>query len=95
MLNMKIEDYRIISNDQHVTVRKCIREDNGIISTKEVDGKLVESTKLVGYYSSLERALEGIQRDYVYGGGTNIQTIKEYKLAINVITEKFREQIKL
>ncbi|MCV2505967.1 hypothetical protein QQG09_06480 [Melissococcus plutonius] len=55
----------------------------------------MESTKLVGYYSSLERALEGIQRDYVYGGGTNIQTIKEYKLAINVITEKFREQIKL
>ena len=97
MLNMKVLDYRITSDSNQITVNKVRRNEKGEISTT-IDtktGEPVESTSLVGYYRNLSRALVAIQRDYVYTGKEEIQTVKEYREALETITRTLENDLNL
>lgn len=96
MLNMKVLDYRITSDINQVTVNRARRNEEGEISTiVDKNGVENESTYLVGYYSNLSKALVGIQRDYVLSKGTQVETIKEYKKAIDEITRAVENDLNL
>lgn len=92
MINMRVSDYAIKSDDNNVTVTKVLRDDKGNL---KVDKNGKEVTSLVGYYRDLEKALSGIQKHYVYASDDEIKTIDEYKQKLNEITEQFKQQIKL
>ena len=96
MLNLKVNDYRITSDENNITVNKVMRDEKGNIKFKEDSKKkITESVKLVGYYRNLEKALEAIQMHHVYSGKNEIQTIEEYKESLLEITNDFKEQLKL
>lgn len=92
MINMKIKDYLIKSDENNVTVEKMLRDENMEV---KVNKNNEPSTTLVGYFPSLEHALKGIQKNYVYGKGTDVQTIKDYREALNEITNEFHSVLKL
>lgn len=95
MLNMKILDYRITSDSNQVIVNKVRRTETGEIAMV-VDKKTneqSESQSLVGYYGNLSRALVAIQRDYVYTGKEDIQSIKDYRQALETITSKLENDL--
>lgn len=83
MLNMRVLDYQITSDENSVAVNKAkISEKNG----KEV-------FSLVGYYPTLEIALRGIQKHYTLGEGTDIKTISDYRSALATVEEAFRIEL--
>lgn len=92
MLNMKVSDYIIKSDDNNVTVTKLVRDDKKEI---KIDKNGNEVTTLVGYYRDLERALSAIQKNYVYASEDEIKTIDEYRNKLNEVTQYFKDQIKL
>lgn len=92
MLNMKVKDYIIKSDDNNVTVEKIRRDEKG---QAKKDSKGLEATSLVGYYRDLEKALKGIQKNYVYGSETEITDIEEYKNKLEEITNEFNVSLKL
>ena len=97
MLNMKVLDYRIKSGENQITVTKVRRNDKGEISTT-IDtktGEAAESTSIVGYYGNLSRALVAIQRDYVYTGKDDIQTVKDYRKSLETITRTLENDLDL
>lgn len=47
MINMKVKDYIIKSDDNNVTVEKIRRDEKG---QAKKDSKGLEATSLVGYY---------------------------------------------
>lgn len=98
MLDMRVEDYRISSDGNQVIVEKARRTDSGEISmlTDKQTGEKFESRSIVGYYQNLSKALVGIQRDWVLSSnGHSIETIQDYKKAIDDITKAFEESIGL
>lgn len=97
MLNMKVLDYRITSDANQITVNKVRRNDKGEISTviDNKTGNHVESMSLVGYYGNLSRALVAIQRDYVYTGKDDIQTVKDYRKSLETITRTLENDLNL
>lgn len=83
MLNMRVLDYQITSDENSVSVNKArISKKNG----KEV-------FSLVGHYPTLEMALRGVQKHYTLGEGTEIQTIREYRKALAKIHEAFQIEL--
>lgn len=93
MLNMKLVDYRITSDPNNVIVNKVVRNAEGEIT---YDNKGKERVSLVGYQSNLTKALHMIQRHWVLGGNDEeITTIKEYKNAIEEITELAKQELDL
>lgn len=94
---MKVEDYRITSDEHQVIVNKVRRDDKGEISMVTPKGKTepVEAVKLVGYYGTLTQALSAIQRNYLLDDGINIENVKDYCHAMAEITRKFEEEIQL
>lgn len=92
MLNMRVNDYIIKSDDNNVTVTKTIRDEQGNVRT---DKNGNEATTLVGYYRDLERAMAGIQKNYVYASDEEIKTIDEYRNKLDEVTQYFKDQIKL
>lgn len=83
MLNMRVLDYQITSDENSVSVNKArISEKNG----KEV-------FSLVGHYPTLEMALRGVQKHYTLGEGIEIQTIREYQKALATIHEAFQIEL--
>ena len=69
MLNLRINDYKINSDTNNIILSKVIRDENGEIKfTKDSQGKSRESTKLVGYYATLDKALEGLTRHHLFTG---------------------------
>ena len=97
MLNMKVLDYRITSDSYQVIVRKVVRNENGEVATTidSKTGEEKENTSLVGYYGNLNRALVAIQRNYVLAGGKEIQTVKEYKEALETITNTLEKTLEI
>ncbi|MDM7320466.1 MAG: hypothetical protein P3W91_001900 [Fervidobacterium sp.] len=96
MLNMRVLDYRITSDSNQVTVNKVRRTEDGEISTRiENDGAEKENLALVGYYSTLSKALRGIQRDYVLSDGIEIQTVGEYRKALESFTRTLENDLEI
>lgn len=94
MINMKVLDYRIVSDTNQVTVSKVRRDDKNEISmTIDKDGIEREATAGVGFYPNLDRALRGIQKHYTLSEGTEIQTIKDYRKALEEVQEAFRIEL--
>lgn len=92
MLNMKVLDYRITSDSNGVTVAKVRRDkENEIV----LNDKGQELTFNARYYSNLEMALKGIQKDYTMGEGTDIQTITDYRKAFADIHKAFETELEL
>ena len=84
MLNMTVMNYEITSKKNEVKVirNRVSEEGNPIVD-------------LVGFYPSLEMALRGIQNNYVLAEGTEIQTITDYKNALQEISDAFRIELDL
>lgn len=96
MLNMKIENYRITSDSNQVILSKVRTEDDGTIKTTvDKNGEEQESQAVIGYYGNLSKCLKAIQRDYLYSEGTMIQSVIEYKKALERITSEFEKQAEL
>lgn len=93
---MKTLDYRITSDSSQVIVNKARRNQDGEISIlKDKEGNERESQVLVGYYSNLSKALVAIQRDYVLSDGVVVETIKDYKEALETITTTLENELDL
>lgn len=92
MINMQVKDYRITSDNSQITVNKLRRDENGSIRRTKDDE---ESLAFVGYYGTLEHALNGIVRDYTLSDAVTIKTIQEYKKACDDIVTAFKYEIKL
>lgn len=95
MLQMKVLDYRIASDENQVTVTKVRRKNGKVAKVADKNGVESESVKIIGYYSNLSRALVAIQRDYVLAGGKAIQTIKEYKEELEYITNTLEDSLNI
>lgn len=83
MLNMKVLDYRITSNENQITVTRSYTSEK----TNE------EAFATVGFYPTLPMALRGIQTHYTLAGGKEIQTIKDYREALQEVAEAFRIEL--
>lgn len=92
MLNMKVKDYRITSDNSQIIVNKLRRDENGNIRKNKADE---ESLALVGYYGTLEHALNGIVRDYTLSDEVTIKTIQEYRNACFEVIKDFRNELEL
>lgn len=96
MLNMKVLDYRISSNENQVMVNKIKRGESGEIAyITDKDGNTSESVSLVGFYANLDMALKGIQRHYTMAEGTEIQTITDYRKALQEVQDAFEIELGL
>lgn len=85
MLNMRVLDYQITSDENSVSVSKArISEKNGN-----------EVSTLVGHYPTLEMAMRGVQKHYTLGSGTEIKTIEDYRTALTEVQEAFKIELKL
>lgn len=93
MINMKVDNYIIKSDDNNISVFKQQLNEQGVAKLDKNGEK--ELVVLVGYYRDLRGALKGIKRNYILGKGTNIQTIQDYEREVNAITDKFENQLKL
>ena len=78
MIEMRVLDYRITSDDRQVIVNKARQK---------------ESLALIGYYGNLSKALVAIERDYVLSSGKTIQTVKEYKKELESIHSKLKREL--
>lgn len=95
-LDMQVKDYLIRSNDNGITVEKLVRDENGDTTTRvKPSGETGQSTRIIGFYPTLEHALKGIRKNYLFGKGANIKTIDDYRKEISIITKAFDEQLKL
>lgn len=96
MLDMKIEDYRIISDSRQITLSKVRRDEEGNIRYIEnSEGQNEESRVDIGYYQTLSMCLRAIQRDYTQSEGTVIKSIIEYKKALERITRHFENECEI
>lgn len=94
MLNMQVLDYRITSDSNQVIVTKVRRNDAGEISmVTDKAGNLVESQSTVGYYGNLSKALVGIQRHYVLSDGVEINTIDDYRQAVETVSRAAEDNL--
>ncbi|HAP4240982.1 hypothetical protein [Enterococcus faecalis] len=93
MLDMKVLDYRITSDDKQVIVNKARRNEEGELTILTKNGQGIESLALVGYYGDLSKALTAIERDYVLSNGVQIQTIRDYKEALESIHSKLKHEL--
>lgn len=94
MIEMKILDYRITSDDRQVIVNKARRNEHGELTIlTDKDGTQKESLALIGYYGNLSKALVAIERDYVLSNGKTIQTVKEYKKELESIHSKLKREL--
>lgn len=96
MINIKILDYRISNDQNQIIVNKVRRNENNEIIAKEDDkGNFVESVSFVGYFGNINKAMNGIQRDYALSDGTQIESIKDYKKALETIVSEFKKMTDL
>lgn len=96
MINIKILDYRISNDQNQIIVNKVRKNEHNEIIVKEDDkGNFVESVNLVGYFGNINKAMNGIQRDYVLSDGTQIESIKDYKKALETIVSEFKKMTDL
>ncbi|MCU7701426.1 hypothetical protein ODV97_18130 [Enterococcus gallinarum] len=72
MIEMRVLDYRITSDDRQVIVNKARRNEHGELTIlTDKDGTQKRSLALIGYYGNLSKALVAIERDYVLSSGKN------------------------
>ncbi|HCY8951704.1 TPA: hypothetical protein O2E29_001423 [Enterococcus faecalis] len=94
MIEMKVLDYRITSDDKQVIVNKARRNEHGELNIlTDKDGAQKESLALIGYYGNLSKDLVAIERDYVLSSGRAIQTVKEYKKELESIHNKLKREL--
>ncbi|EOV3184783.1 hypothetical protein ACOMX4_002041 [Enterococcus faecalis] len=94
MIEMRVLDYRITSDDRQVIVNKARRNEHGELTIlTDKDGTQKESLALIGYYGNLSKALVAIERDYVLSSGITIQTVKEYKKELESIHSKLKREL--
>ncbi|WP_270785597.1 hypothetical protein [Enterococcus faecalis] len=94
MIEMKVLDYRITSDDKQVIVNKARRNEHGELNIlTDKDGAQKESLALIGYYGNLSKALVAIERDYVLSSDRAIQTVKEYKKELESIHNKLKREL--
>lgn len=94
MIEMRVLDYRITSDDKQVIVNKARRNEHGELTIlTDKDGTQKESLALIGYYGNLSKALVAIERDYVLSSGKTIQTAKEYKKELESIHSKLKREL--
>lgn len=94
MIEMKVLDYRITSDDKQVIVNKARRNEHGELNIlTDKDGAQKESLALIGYYVNLSKALVAIERDYVLSSGRAIQIVKEYKKELESIHNKLKREL--
>ncbi|WP_250863663.1 hypothetical protein [Enterococcus faecalis] len=94
MIEMRVLDYRITSDDKQVIVNKARRNEHGELTIlTDKDGTQKESLALIGYYGNLSKALVAIERDYVLSSGKIIQTVKEYKKELESIHSKLKREL--
>ncbi|HHZ7119353.1 TPA: hypothetical protein ACWLWM_000594 [Enterococcus faecalis] len=94
MIEMKVLDYRITSDDKQVIVNKARRNEHGELNIlTDKDGAQKESLALIGYYGNLSKALVAIERDYVLSSGRAIQIVKEYKKELESIHNKLKREL--
>ncbi|EGO7752607.1 hypothetical protein FMV56_001218 [Enterococcus faecalis] len=94
MIEMKVLDYRITSDDKQVIVNKARRNEHGELNIlTDKDGAQKESLALIGYYGNLSKALVAIERDYVLSSSRAIQTVKEYKKELESIHNKLKREL--
>ena len=94
MIEMRVLDYRITSDDRQVIVNKARRNEHGELTIlTDKDGTEKESLALIGYYGNLSKALVAIERDYVLSSGKTIQTVKEYKKELESIHSKLKREL--
>ena len=92
MIDMQVKDYRITSDNSQIVVNKLRRDEEGNVrKTKDEE----DSLAFVGYYGTLEHALNGIVRDYTLSDEVTIKTIQEYRSACFDIIRAFRNEIQL
>ena len=94
MIEMRVLDYRITSDDRQVIVNKARRNEHGELTIlTDKDGTQKESLALIGYYGNLSKALVAIERDYVLSSGKTIQKVKEYKKELESIHSKLKREL--
>lgn len=96
MLNMKVEDYRITSDTNGITVNRVKRdeENNITMSINRYTKEEEESVDLVGYYPTIEVATRGIIRHYTNSDlSGELTTLKEFEEAVRHITEAFNSAL--
>lgn len=94
MIEMRVLDYRITSDDRQVIVNKARRNEHGELTIlTDKDGTQKESLALIGYYGNLSKALVAIERDYVLSSGKTIHTVKEYKKELESIHSKLKREL--
>ena len=81
MIEMKVLDYRITSDDKQVIVNKARRNEHG------------ELTILTDKDGTEKESLAAIERDYVLSSGKTIQTVKEYKKELESIHSKLKREL--
>ena len=90
MIEMRVLDYRITSDDKQVIVNKARRNEHGELTIlTDKDGTQKESLALIGYYGNLSKALVAIERDYVLSS----ETVKEYKKELESIHSKLKREL--
>lgn len=91
---MKVDDYRITSDDNNITVTKVLRDDVGNIKVRQTPkGDFIENSKLIGYYQTLEKALQGVIKHHVFAGDKVIRTMVEYLKECQSMSEKCKKQL--
>ena len=85
MIEMRVLDYRITSDDKQVIVNKARRNEHGELTIlTDKDGT---------QNGNLSKALVAIERDYVLSSGKTIQTVKEYKKELESIHSKLKREL--
>lgn len=94
MLNMKVLDFRIVSDSDNITVTKARRDENNqIIIKTDKEGNQTESVALIGYYQTLEKACIAIERDCVLASDKEIKTVREYKETLESIHTRLKNDL--
>ena len=87
MIEMRVLDYRITSDDRQVIERN----EHGELTILTHDrGTQKESPALIGYYGNL-KALVAIERDYVLSSGKTIRKQSKNTRAESILSKLKRE----
>lgn len=99
-INMSVLDYRIESDPNQLIVKLVKRDaDGNIRMVHNKKAKMAyEDAYVVGYFGNMTKALQAIQRDYLYRDGLGkkeIKTIADYINEMTYITKEFEDKLDL
>jgi len=93
MIDMRINDYLLKSNQYGVNVEKLIRNKSGEVSRVVNNGVEKSSTSSIGSYPNLRQALAGVRKHMIYTGPQRIRSFDELRIAEQNIQSEFDQYL--